>query len=140
MSSTWDLLIKGAKLFDGSGDLPVEHDLAIKDGKVVARGENLPGGHAENVIEASGKWLLPGMLDIHTHLDLEVDVEPALPEVVRHGTTTVVVGNCSLGTSFGSQKHGDQEPIVDCFTRVENIPKAVLRKVSEKITWDNPGD
>ena len=140
MSSTWDLLIKGAKLFDGSGDLPVEHDLAIRDGKVVARGENLPGGHADQVIEASGKWLLPGMLDIHTHLDLEVDVEPALPEVVRHGTTTVVVGNCSLGTSFGSQKQGDQEPIVDCFTRVENIPKAVLRKVSEKITWDNTGD
>ena len=37
MSSTWDLLIKGAKLFDGSGDLPVEHDLAIKDGKVVGQ-------------------------------------------------------------------------------------------------------
>lgn len=140
MTTTWDLLIKGAKLFDGSGQLPEIHDLAVRDGRVVARGENLPAGHANTVIEASGQWLLPGMLDIHTHLDLEVDVEPALPEVVRHGTTTVLVGNCSLGTSFGSQKTDSQEPIVDCFTRVENIPKSVLRKVSEKITWDNTGD
>lgn len=140
MASTWDLLIKGATFFDGSGDLPSVQDVAVREGKVVARGENLPAGHAEAVVEASGQWLLPGLLDIHTHLDLEVDVEPALPEVVRHGTTTVVVGNCSLGTSFGSQKTGDQEPIVDCFTRVENIPKAVLRKVTEKITWDNTGD
>ena len=140
MTSTWDLLIKGAKLFDGSGEAPVVQDVAVREGRVVARGENLPAGHAETVVEAPGQWLLPGMLDIHTHLDLEVDVEPALPEVVRHGTTTVLVGNCSLGTSFGSQKSGNQEPIVDCFTRVENIPKAVLRKVSEKITWDNTGD
>ena len=140
MTSTWDLLIKGAKLFDGSGEAPVVQDVAVREGRVVARGENLPAGHAETVVEASGQWLLPGMLDIHTHLDLEVDVEPALPEVVRHGTTTVLVGNCSLGTSFGSQRSGSQEPIVDCFTRVENIPKAVLRKVSEKITWDNTGD
>ena len=140
MTTTWDLLIKGAKLFDGSGQLPDIQDLAVRDGRIVARGENLPAGHAETVIEASGQWLLPGMLDIHTHLDLEVDVEPALPEVVRHGTTTVLVGNCSLGTSFGSQKTDTQEPIVDCFTRVENIPKSVLRKVSEKITWDNTGD
>ena len=104
MTSTWDLLIKGAKLFDGSGEAPVVQDVAVREGRVVARGENLPAGHAETVVEASGQWLLPGMLDIHTHLDLEVDVEPALPEVVRHGTTTVLVGNCSLGTSFGSQK------------------------------------
>jgi N-acyl-D-aspartate/D-glutamate deacylase len=48
--------------------------------------------------------------------------------VVRHGTTTVLVGNCSLGTAFGSQKQGEQDPIVDCFTRVENMPKSVLRK------------
>jgi N-acyl-D-aspartate/D-glutamate deacylase len=80
------------------------------------------------------------MLDIHTHLDLEVEVAPALDEVVRHGTTTVVVGNCSLGTCFGPQETEGQEPIVDCFTRVENIPKAVLRKCAKAMTWDNPED
>ena len=59
---------------------------------------------------AQGQWLMPGLLDIHTHLDLEVDLEPGLPEVVRHGTTTVLVGNCSLGTCFGRQQSGDAEP------------------------------
>ncbi|MDG1034064.1 MAG: amidohydrolase family protein, partial [Luminiphilus sp.] len=76
----------------------------------------------------------------HTHLDLEVEVAPSLDEVVRHGTTTVVVGNCSLGTCFGPQETEGQEPIVDCFTRVENIPKAVLRKCAKAMTWDNPKD
>jgi len=80
------------------------------------------------------------MLDIHTHLDLEVDLEPGLPEVVRHGTTTVLVGNCSLGTCFGKQQVGEQNPIVDCFTRVENIPKSVLAKCVDAVAWDNTGD
>ena len=140
MTQSWDLLIKGAKVFDGSGALPSIQDVAVRNGKVAARGENLPSDAATQVIDGSNQWLVPGMLDIHTHLDLEVDVEPALPEVVRHGTTTVLVGNCSLGTSFGTQQSGEQEPIVDCFTRVENIPKTVLRKVAEKVTWDNTGD
>ena len=62
MASTWDLLIKGATFFDGSGDLPAIQDVAVREGKVVARGENLPAGHAEAVVEASGQWLLPGLL------------------------------------------------------------------------------
>ena len=140
MTQNWDLLIRGAKVFDGSGSLPRIQDVAVRDGTIAARGDDLPASAAAQVIDGSRQWLVPGMLDIHTHLDLEVDVEPALPEVVRHGTTTVLVGNCSLGTSFGTQQSGEQEPIVDCFTRVENIPKAVLRKVAEKITWDNTGD
>ena len=140
MTQNWDLLIQGAKVFDGSGALPRIQDVAVRDGKIAARGDDLPANAAAEVVDGSRQWLVPGMLDIHTHLDLEVDVEPALPEVVRHGTTTVLVGNCSLGTSFGTQQSGEQEPIVDCFTRVENIPKTVLRKVAEKITWDNTGD
>lgn len=137
---TWDLLIQNAMVFDGSGTAPVEQDVAIKKGRVVARGSNLPRSPADQVIDATGKWLMPGLLDIHTHLDLEVDLEPGLPEVVRHGTTTVLVGNCSLGTSFGRQQEGDQNPIVDCFTRVENIPKSVLNKCVDAVTWDNTGD
>jgi len=136
----WDLLVTGAKVFDGEGTPGRIEDVAIKDGVVAARGRDLPREAAAQSVDAKGQWLLPGMLDIHTHLDLEVEVAPALEEVVRHGTTTVLVGNCSLGTCFGAQETEGQEPIVDCFTRVENIPKKVLRKCAEAMTWDNPED
>jgi N-acyl-D-aspartate/D-glutamate deacylase len=136
----WDLLITGAQVFDGEGVPGRIEDIAIAGDRVVARGADLPRNAAVRCVDARGRWLLPGMLDIHTHLDLEVEVAPALDEVVRHGTTTVVVGNCSLGTCFGPQETEGQEPIVDCFTRVENIPKAVLRKCAKAMTWDNPED
>ena len=136
----WDILIKNALVFDGSGAPPQEQEIAVRDGRIAARGTALPTTQAAQVIDARGKWLLPGMLDIHTHLDLEVDLEPGLPEVVRHGTTTVLVGNCSLGTCFGKQQVGEQNPIVDCFTRVENIPKSVLAKCVDAVAWDNTGD
>ncbi|MEM1112975.1 MAG: amidohydrolase family protein [Pseudomonadota bacterium] len=136
----WDTLIRGALVFDGSGEEARREDVAIRDGRIAARGINLPKNGAKELIEADGQWLMPGLLDIHTHLDLEVDLEPGLAEVVRHGTTTVVVGNCSLGTAFGKQIIGDSNPIVDCFTRVENIPKKVLAKCVDAVTWDNTGD
>ena len=138
--SAWDTLIRNALVFDGTGAEPREMDIAIEGGRIAACGSSLPTGEALNIIEAEGQWLMPGLLDIHTHLDLEVDLEPGLPEVVRHGTTTVLVGNCSLGTCFGRQQTDDQNPIVDCFTRVENIPKSVLRQCVEAVQWDNTAD
>ncbi|NND67983.1 MAG: aminoacylase, partial [Halioglobus sp.] len=135
--AAWDTLITNALVFDGTGAPPVQQDIALRGGRIAARGDQLPQAAAAEVIDATGQWLLPGMLDIHTHLDLEVDLEPGLPEVVRHGTTTVLVGNCSLGTCFGKQQEGEQNPIVDCFTRVENIPKTVLRKCVDAVRWDN---
>ncbi len=135
----WDTLIRNALVFDGSGTPPVQQDLALRGGRIAARGRDLPESETERLVDASGQWVLPGLLDIHTHLDLEVDLDPGLPEVVRHGTTTVLVGNCSLGTCFGRQQAGEQDPIVDCFTRVENIPKSVLRKCVDAVTWDDTG-
>lgn len=139
----WDLLIKNAKVFDGSGSAAQAIDIAIKDGVFAAKGENLNADHAQQVVNASGKWLTPGLIDIHTHFDLEVEVEPGLPETVRHGSTSVVMSNCSLGIAFGKQENDtrpEERPIVDCFARVENIPKAVIAKCVDKITWDNTGD
>jgi N-acyl-D-aspartate/D-glutamate deacylase len=129
-------LIRKALVFDGTGAQPRREDVAVRDGRITARGDNLPTDGASRVIDAEGQWLMPGLLDIHTHLDLEVELAPGLPESVRHGTTTVVVGNCSLGTAFGAQRRDGDDPILDCFARVENIPKPVLRKVVDRIDWD----
>jgi len=138
MSATqgkWDTLFTGATVFDGKGGMPQVEDIAVKDGRIAARGINLPRSAAKNTIKVDGKWLMPGLLDIHTHFDLEVEIAPGLPEAIRHGTTTVVASNCSLGTCFGAQRKGDEDPIVDCFARVENIPKPVLKKVADAVSW-----
>ncbi|RPI15509.1 MAG: aminoacylase [Lysobacterales bacterium] len=135
MTADWNLLIRGALVFDGSGAPPRREDVAVAGGRVAARGPGLDPARAERVVEAGDRWLMPGLLDIHTHLDLEVELAPGLEESVRHGTTTVVVGNCSLGTAFGAQRRNGEDPILDCFTRVENIPKSVLRKVVDRMDW-----
>lgn len=150
----WDLLIRNALVFDGSGAAPCLRHVAVRDGRIVefieigdaqstvdpnATGE--AGGHvreARRVIDARGLWLMPGLLDIHTHFDLELELDTRLPEAVRHGTTTVVMSNCSLGLAFGAQTENGQNPIVDCFARVENVPKSVLQKVADRVDWKDP--
>lgn len=135
--TSFDTLIQNAKIFN-DGQKPVIEDIGIRDGKVVSRGKDLPTEGVAEIIDASGKWAIPGLFDIHTHYDLELEVAPALPESTRHGTTTVVIANCSLGLAFGSQRVGDTDPIVDCYARVENIPKPVLRACADKVTWNSP--
>lgn len=140
MAQDWDVLIRGGLLFDGSGASPVNEDLALAGGRVAARGPGLDAARAREVRDARGLWVMPGLIDIHTHLDLEVELAPGLSEVVRHGTTTVVFGNCSLGTAFGAQRRGEDDPILDCFARVENIPKPVLRRCIDAINWHSTGE
>jgi N-acyl-D-aspartate/D-glutamate deacylase len=136
MATHVDCLIRNALVFDGSGAPPRVEDVAIAAGRIAARGPKLPADDAAEIIDATGHWLMPGLIDIHTHLDLELELAPGLPESVRHGTTTVVVGNCSLGTAFGSQRRNGDDPILDCFARVENVPKSVLRKVVDRMDWN----
>ena len=132
-----DTLIKNAKVFN-NGDDPVVQDVAIANGKIIARGKALAASNVGRVVDAEGLWLMPGLFDIHTHYDLELEVAPGLPESTRHGTTSVVIANCSLGLAFGSQRDGTNDPIVSCYARVENIPKTVLKDCADSITWDNP--
>ena len=134
MSHELDLLIKNGLVFDGSGELPVNKDIAIKDGLIVDG--RFDESDAKTIIDADGQWVMPGLVDVHTHYDLELEITPGLPESVRHGTTTVVMSNCSLGLAFGAQRVNGDDPIVSCFARVENIPKHVLKKVADKVTWD----
>ena len=93
----WDILIRGGLVVDGSGARPETGDVAISGGRIAARGTGLDPERASEVIEADGQWVMPGLLDIHTHYDLEVELDAGLPESVRHGTTTVLMSNCSLG-------------------------------------------
>ena len=132
-----DLIITNALVFDGRGEAPVVADVGIDGDRIVAVGSGLDRAGVSEVVDAKRRWLMPGLWDIHTHLDLEVELDPGLTEVVRHGTTTAVVANCSIGVPFGRQNSDGHDPVVSTFARVENIPKRVLRRVAEKITWSD---
>ena len=84
-----------------------------------------------DVIDADGKWIVPGFIDVHTHYDAEVLLDPGLRESVRHGVTTVLLGNCSL-----SAVYANNEDAADLFSRVEAVPREyVLGALDEKKTW-----
>jgi len=137
MTKQFDILIKNARVFNNA-ETPVTEDIGIHRGCVVTRGVNLDADQAERVIDATGLWAMPGLFDIHTHYDLELEVAPGLPESTRHGTTTVAISNCSLGLAFGNQRRDGTDPIVDCYARVENMPKSVLRACADKVSWNTP--
>ena len=88
-----DTLIIDAQLYDGTGAPPVERNVAVRDGKIVAIG-NLSNWLAEEIIEANGRALAPGFIDVHTHDDTHVIRAPQMLPKISQGVTTVIVGNC----------------------------------------------
>ncbi|TQV81302.1 amidohydrolase family protein [Exilibacterium tricleocarpae] len=132
---TASLLIKNGTVYDGTGAAPVPADILIDAGSIKAVGPALQCDTAE-VIDARGHWVLPGFIDLHTHYDAELEVFPGLRESVRHGVTTVVMGNCSLSLAMG-----EPADVVDLFARVENLPRELLREwVGERMTWRTPAE
>jgi N-acyl-D-aspartate/D-glutamate deacylase len=132
----YDVLVKGGLWFDGTGAPGQIRDLGISGGRVVEIGTDLPPGPDTEVVDAAGKWVMPGFIDVHTHYDAEVLVAPGISESVRHGVTTVMIGSCSLSTVYVTPLDA-----ADLFSRVEALPRAqVLDALTEKKTWSNPED
>lgn len=134
---TYDVIVRNALWFDGTGAAPQTRTLGIRDGVVAAvSAEPLDEMGCPDVIDASGKWIAPGFLDVHTHYDAEVLLDPGLRESVRHGVTTVLLGNCSLSAILA-----DSEDAADLFSRVEAVPrKYVLGALEAKKTWSTPAE
>ena len=88
------------------------------------------------VIDAKGKWVVPGFVDVHTHYDAEVLLDPGLRESVRHGVTTVLLGMCSLSTVYANA-----DDAADLFSRVEAVPrKFVLGALQDNKSWSTPAE
>ncbi|WP_063024445.1 N-acyl-D-amino-acid deacylase family protein [Nocardia niwae] len=128
----YDTIIANGRWFDGTGAPSAIRHLGIHDGRIATiSAEPIDDPACPNIVDATGKWVIPGMLDIHTHYDVEVLQHPALTESVRHGITTVLLGSCSLSTV-----HVDASDAGDLFARVEAIPrKHVVAAVGEHKTW-----
>lgn len=132
---TYDSIITGGRVFDGSRTKATVQNIGIRDGVVVAiSAEPLEAGPQTRVIDAAGQWVLPGLIDVHTHYDIEVLDGPGLPESVRHGVTTIFLGSCSLSTI-----HVDGTDAGDLFGRVEAIPRQhVIDAVEKAKDWTGP--
>ncbi len=134
---TYDTIIRAARWFDGTGAPSAVRNIAIRDGHIAAvTPHELDETGCAEVIDGAGKWVLPGFVDIHTHYDVEVLGGPGLPESVRHGVTTVLIGSCSLSTvHVGGVDAGD------LFGRVEAIPREhVIEAVDASKTWSGAGE
>ncbi|WP_078322666.1 N-acyl-D-amino-acid deacylase family protein [Mycobacteroides chelonae] len=130
----FDTVIKNGRWFDGTGAASAIRDIGIKDGHIVAISHgDLDVTNCPHIIDATGKWVLPGLVDVHTHYDVEVLAAPALSESVRHGVTTVLLGSCSL-----SVVHVNGVDAGDIFGRVEAIPRDhVIGAMDRHKTWTN---
>ena len=113
----YDLIIKNGTVVDGSGFPRYRADVAIKDKIIVEKGRI--DGDAARVIDAEGKIVAPGFVDIHTHYDAQIMWDPLLTSSPWHGTTTVVMGNC--GFTLAPCLPKDREYISLMLSKVEGI-------------------
>src|SRR5215212_3501456 len=94
-NSMYDILIRGGTVYDCSGKAPVEADIAIADGRIAEIGRI--AGEAKQVIDASGLAVTPGFIDIHSHSDYTLLIDPRAMSAVAQGVTLEVIGNCGFG-------------------------------------------
>jgi N-acyl-D-aspartate/D-glutamate deacylase len=126
--SDLDLVIRNGTVIDGTGAAPFEADIGMADGKIVAIGKIAQGGAEE--IDARGKIVTPGFVDIHTHYDGQAVWDTHMAPSSWHGVTTAVMGNCGVG--FAPCKPGDREKLVELMEGVEDIPAPVMH---EGLNW-----
>ena len=125
----FDLLIKNAKIIDGTGLPSFTGDIAIEDGIIVDRGNNL--GKAKSIIDAQGLTLVPGFIDSHTHYDAQLTWDPWANPSPKLGVTTVVIGNCGFTIAPCKPEHRDLT--MRNLTNVEGMSLDVLR---QGIVWN----
>ena len=125
----YDIIIRGGSIVDGTGAEPVVGDVGIKDGVIAALGR--VDGDAKKVIDATGKMVTPGFIDIHTHLDAQIGWDPDMTPVSWHGVTTALIGNC--GVTFAPCKPDDREFLAAMMETVEDIPRDAIMS---GLPWD----
>jgi len=123
-----DLVIRGGTVVDGTGSPGFPADVAVDGGRITIVGQVDVGGRVE--IDAAGRIVTPGFVDVHTHYDGQVTWDPLLTPSTWHGVTTVVMGNCGVG--FAPARPDKHEWLIGLMEGVEDIPGAAL---SEGIRW-----
>lgn len=124
-----DLVIRGGRVADGTGAPAFEADVAVDGDRIVKVGYVAERGRRE--LDASGKLVTPGFVDIHTHLDAQLAWDPIASSSCWHGVTSVVIGNC--GVTFAPVKRTDHGWLAEMMESVEDIP---ARSILDGLPWD----
>ncbi|HQD98183.1 MAG TPA: D-aminoacylase [Novosphingobium sp.] len=126
---TYDLIIRNGTIVDGTGAPRFSGDVAVKDGLIAAVGT--VRGDAAEEIDAGGKIVAPGWVDIHTHYDGQATWDQEMAPSSWHGVTTVIMGNCGVG--FAPASPNRHEWLIGLMEGVEDIPGTAL---AEGMKWD----
>ncbi|MBL8778180.1 MAG: amidohydrolase family protein [Acidimicrobiales bacterium] len=118
-----DLVIKGGSVVDGTGAPARRADVAVDGDRITAVG-TVDAGGAGRVIDAEGRLVTPGFVDLHSHLDAQVGWDPLMSSSCWHGVTSVVMGNC--GMTFAPVRPGQAETLATMMESVEDIPAACI--------------
>jgi len=124
-----DLLIRGARVYDGLASPARTGDVAVRDGRIAAIGTGL--GAARNSVDADGLALMPGIVDTHTHYDAQITWDPMVNPSPAMGVTTVIMGNC--GFTIAPCRPEDRDLVMRNLTHVEGMSLEALR---QGIRWD----
>ncbi len=128
MATRFDLVIRNGSVVDGTGADARDADVAVANGRIAAIGK-FDGSGAEE-IDARGKMVTPGFVDIHTHYDGQAVWDSRTAPSAWHGVTTAVMGNCGVG--FAPCRPADREKLVLLMEGVEDIPAPVMH---EGLNW-----
>jgi N-acyl-D-aspartate/D-glutamate deacylase len=124
-----DIVIRGGTIVDGSGGQPFVGDIAIDGHQISFVGEVRESGRSE--IDAAGRIVTPGFVDVHTHYDGQATWDPEMAPSAWHGVTTVVMGNCGVG--FAPARPDRHQWLIGLMEGVEDIPGTAL---AEGMRWD----
>ena len=119
----YDLVLKGGRIYDGSGMPSFLGDVAISGGRIAAIGR--VNAAADRILDVDGLAIAPGIIDFHTHFDAQLWWDPLASSSVDHGVTSVVMGNCGL--TLAPCKPEGRDALIGTFVRVEDMPRATLQ-------------